>query len=120
MELQSARVQRFPESSHQSRRFHTTNAIEILVGTFSSKMNRRTCWRQLGLYVATQKMALEESRSTELNLGLVMALDRAIMQESVEEDPNASASCQQNESSWLIRSSGNSRGHLHALSRDHA
>jgi hypothetical protein len=29
-------------------------------------------------------MAVEESRSTELYLGLVMALDRAIMQESVK------------------------------------
>jgi hypothetical protein len=66
-------------------------------------MNRRTCWSSLGLYVATQKMAVEESRSTELYLGLVMALDRAIMQEWVEEDRNASASCQQNESSRLIR-----------------
>jgi len=38
-------------------------------------------------------MAVEESRSTELYLGLVMALDRVIMQESVEEDWNAFASC---------------------------
>jgi AraC-type transcriptional regulator N-terminus len=36
-------------------------------------------------------------------LGLVMALDRAIMQETVEEDWKTSASCQQNESSRLIR-----------------
>ena len=32
-----------------------------------------------------------------------MALDRAIMQESMEEDRNASASCLQNESLRLIR-----------------